>query len=190
MHPQTADEALSSGFQDIAEAHSVLSDTSRKRAYDEQLTDLDAQQSTRPATVESQGKARPKSIFDDTHNVHPSFEALYERLLRNFTGRHIPKGERAERLTVEVVLDPDEGELSSVVPVGIPVYQHCPVCSGMGSESFFPCLHCQGRGVVEEVKTLAIDAPARVAAGSMFEASLESFGIHNFFLRIYVSVSR
>jgi hypothetical protein len=52
--------------------------------------------------------------------VHPSFEALYERLLRNFTGCHIPKGERAESLTVEVVLDPEEGELSSVVPVGIP----------------------------------------------------------------------
>jgi hypothetical protein len=36
--------------------------------------------------------------------------AEHERLLRNFTGIGIPKAERPERLTFELILTPDEAE--------------------------------------------------------------------------------
>lgn len=133
---------------------------------------------------------RAYSVFRDAHSVHPSHEELADRLLRNFTGRGIPKAERPECLTVEVMLDPEEAYQGGVHPIGIPIYQPCPECGGTGSESFFPCRTCEPRGYIEEVRTVAINVPARVPPGTVFELPLESFGIRNLFLHVFFSVSR
>jgi hypothetical protein len=48
------------------------------------------------------------SVLRDFKTIHPSFEPLFERFVRNFTGLGIPKGERLEDLNVEVVFSPEE----------------------------------------------------------------------------------
>jgi DnaJ-class molecular chaperone len=184
-HSESSGEAASFGFQEVVEAHTVLSDTSRKHAYDERLNEFYAEQRRT-----SPGEIKANSVLGDAHGVHPSFEALYERILRNFTGRGIPKGERLEALTVNVELDPEDAAAGGVIPIGIPVYERCPFCRGMTTESCFRCLYCDGDGIVEEIEVIAIQLPARVAPRSLFEVSLGSLGINNLFLRVCVAVSR
>lgn len=126
--------------------------------------------------------------MNDRYSVHPSYDELFDRLLRNFTGHGIPKAEHAESLTVQIVGDREQAQTGGLAPIGIPVFQYCPSCGGKGTESFFPCVKCGGRGVVEGVGTMTIVVPARPAPGTVFEVSLEPLGIRNLFLRAYVSL--
>jgi hypothetical protein len=48
------------------------------------------------------------SLFSDFGTIRPSFEALYEHLLQNFTGRETSKAVQLASLTVEVRLSPYE----------------------------------------------------------------------------------
>lgn len=182
------DERIS-GLQEIVKAYDVLSDPSRKRVYDERLAQLHTEQPSSVVARSADVDVRPNSIFGDTDNVYPSLEALRERLLRNLTGRGIPKGEQSECLAVEVVVNRDEATLGGVVYIGMPAYRYCPICRGMAPESFSPCARCEGWGVLEELNTVSIDMPPHVASKTIFEVSLENIGIHNLFLRGHISIS-
>jgi hypothetical protein len=63
----------------------------------------------------------PVSILHDFQTIRPSFDALFDRVLRNFTGIEVPKGERIEDLNIEVVLSPLEAARGVVAPIGVPV---------------------------------------------------------------------
>ncbi|HSR98424.1 MAG TPA: J domain-containing protein, partial [Kofleriaceae bacterium] len=91
LHPDVAGDSATRAFQELTEAYEVLSDPTRRHAYNTQLA-----VATRP---------RPSiSVLEDPDTIHPSFEEVYERFARNFTGLHIPKGERPVALEVEVLL--------------------------------------------------------------------------------------
>jgi hypothetical protein len=164
-------------------AHNALSGVS---------SNLDAKQAKPRTTLQGISRlgCEAPSVLDNIYNVHFSLEAFRERLLRNFTGRGIPKGERLETLAVEIVLDSEQALRGGALLIGIPVYQRCPACSGMHLESLFPCARCDARGMVEEVRTVAITIPAVVVPREHFELSLEDLGIHNLFLQAHVSVCR
>jgi DnaJ-class molecular chaperone len=95
-----------------------------------------------------------------------------------------------ESLAVEILLDPEKAVFGGIVPLGIPVYQYCPVCGGTRPKSFFRCEHCDGDGIVEELKTVTINEPARLAPRTNLDLSLENLGIHNLFLRVHISASK
>jgi DnaJ-class molecular chaperone len=185
-------QAHSFGFEEAAKAHSVLSDTSRKHAYDERLSRFTTTVESAAIPVERTParENKGKSVLADAHGVHPSFEALYERILRNFTGRGIPKAEHAEALTVNVLVDAEDAAAGCVISIGIPVYDGCPFCRGTTTESLFRCLYCRGERMLEKVQTVAINFPAQTARATMVEAPLGDLGIQNLFLRLYVAVSR
>lgn len=183
-------EPAALAFEDLAKAYSVLSDTSRKHAYDERFkSSMVEQTGAMPVEPVPAGEINTNSVLDDPHGVHPSFEALYERILRNFTRRGIPKAEHAEALTVNVLLDAEQVATGGVVSVGIPVYERCSFCRGVTTESLFTCPYCSDERMLEKVKTIAINFPAYVRRGTMLEAPLRNLGIENLFLRLYVTVS-
>ena len=190
-HPDWIPETPLPGFHDFIEAYNVLSDNRRKLAYDGQLSRFEAGQTGEPIIEPTRSPVEigADSIMRDVHSVHPSLDELQERIIRNFTGREIPKAERPQSLTVQVILHSEEAVLGGVVPIGIPVYEDCSVCRGMRPESFFPCPRCDGAGFVETTKTVAINVPPRVAPGTMFESSLDHLGIENLFLRVFISVA-
>jgi hypothetical protein len=131
----------------------------------------------------------PLSLLYDFATIGPSFAALRARLLRNFSGIGIPKGERQEALTVEVVLSPAEARYGGTIRLEIPVFVPCPACAGTGRSWGIFCWDCSGQGVIEREEVVAIRIPPEVPPGTILERSLAHLGIHNVYLRLYIRIT-
>lgn len=191
MHADVAGCADTPRFQEINEAYQVLSDRDRRRSYDR---DLGASERGVEMPVRQQSPSwpivpEPVSLLGQPEQTKPSFEAFRERYLRNFTGWHVPKAERAESLTLDVALSPAEAFHGCTIPVGVPVFTACPECRGTGRVFLFSCLDCAGSGLLEERRNLHVQVPPRVHPGTVLEVPLEMLGIGNLYLRVQVSIS-
>ena len=172
-----------SDLDSVLEAFAVLLDSSQRNIYDEQLrrhTDLGI---TEPSAELLKTVDEPASILQDHDAAYPSFDEIYERLLRNFTGRAIPKSEHAENLAVQVQVA-KEPIARSTVQIGIPTYPVCPVCRGGQAAWPFGCQHCDG-GHVENVRSMEVRIPPRMP--SEVQSSLDVVGIRNFYLTVHFS---
>ena len=175
LHPDVAGDGATRAFQELVEAYDVLSDPVRRRAYNAQLS------ATTPVRAST-------SILADPVTIHPSFEEVYERFFRNFSGLHVPKAERPVALDVEVLLTRDEAAAGCDVPVGVPAFERCSRCGGAGFTSFYPCAACRRSGMIETERLVHVRVPPMVAPGAVYEAALGKLGIHNFHLRLHVFV--
>jgi DnaJ-class molecular chaperone len=188
-HTDVAGPSGTGRFREIAEAHKVLSDPAQRRQYDADLTESE----TAPSTgilrwpVESSAP-QPLSFFDLAGSIRPSFDELFERYFRNFTGYGVPKAEREEGLNIEVLLTPEEASRGGVLPVTVPVFHDCPACRGTGEDWFFPCLECHAQGLIEQRETIRINIPPGIRPPAVFELPLRGLGIHNFYLRVHVMI--
>jgi hypothetical protein len=114
--------------------------------------------------------------------------ALFDRFLRNFTRRAVPKAERPEGLTCNVVLSPEEAARGGVLPIQVPVFLRCPTCSGTGRSWLFPCIDCGATGILEEPATIRLRIPPGLRSGSRFTAPLADLGIGNLILEVLVRI--
>jgi DnaJ-class molecular chaperone len=189
LHPDVAGEQATRSFQEVSEAYAVLSDPARRRQYNHELSQAEGdgivnlhRSPSRPVVRE------PVTILGNPHGISPSFEAMYGRFLRNFTGIGVPKSERLEGLNFEVVLTSEEATRGCVVPVGVPVFTRCPQCRGSGHDWVLPCAYCRRQGIIEREALLRVRIPAMTPSGSTYEVPLRGLGIHNFYLRLHVFV--
>lgn len=189
LHPDVAGERATRAFQEISEAYDVLSDPQRRRDYNDSLRRSSQGEVVEVRRVPAEPLVRgPITLLGRREGMRPSFEAMHERFLRNFTGIGTPKSERVEGLNFEVLLSPEEATRGCVVPVGVPVFTRCPECRGSGRDWVFPCAYCRQRGMIENEEVVRIRVPPMVPPGSIFEIPLRGFGIHNFYLRLHVFV--
>jgi DnaJ-class molecular chaperone len=189
LHPDVSGDATTDAFQEVAEAYRVLSDPLLRRDYNNKLTratEGDVSPMRHPPP--EQAVREPVTILGHPESIRPSFEAMYTRFLRNFTGIGIPKSEHLEGLNFEVLLTPDEWARGCTVPIRVPVFSRCPECGGSGLDWVFPCASCQQQGIVEGEQTVRVKIPPMSPAGSIFEIPLQGLGIHNFFLRLHLFV--
>jgi DnaJ-class molecular chaperone len=189
LHPDVAGEAATARFQEVNEAYQVLSDRARRRAHDREAP-AGVRISHGPSHAPAAAPAEPLSPFEYPERVRPSHDALHDRWLRNFTGVGVPKAERAESLTLEIALTPEEAERGCVIPVGVPVFGACPECRGTGHAWPFPCLACRASGLVEELRALRLRVPPGVRPGTIMELPLAFYGIANLYLRLRISVGK
>ena len=192
LHPDVAGEQATRAFQEVSEAFNVLSDPERRREYNRELSRYDDGD---PVAVVYNHSSRPRSIVRDPvailgnpESVLPSFEALYERFLRNFTGLRVPKSEQVEALDFEVLLTPEEAWHGCVVPIGVPVFERCPQCGGSGRDWASSCAYCRQKGMIETEEVVRVRIPRLVPSGSVFELPLGGLGISNLRLRLHVFV--
>ena len=129
------------------------------------------------------------SVLRDFATIRPSFEPLFERFVRNFTGLRIPKGEGLEDLNVEVILSADEAARGVTVSLSIPVFHACLQCGGSGRDWLFLCVECNGQGMIDEEKLVRVAIPSMVRDRTVIEVPIHGLGIHNFYLRLHVRVS-
>jgi len=188
-HPDVAGASAADRFREINEAYEVLSDSDRRRRYNEDLAESEVPRSSivLRSTVEPLSPD-PPSIFERPENVRPAFDELFDRWVRNFNDTDVPKSEHEEGLNIEVVLRPDEASRGGVLPVGVPVYQQCPVCRGTGEEWLFPCLECHAQGLIERRERVRVRIPPGVRPGTVIELPLRGLGIHNFYLRVHILI--
>jgi DnaJ-class molecular chaperone len=189
LHPDVAGEEATRAFQEVTEAYNVLSDPQRRREYNHKLSraeegELVSQQRAEPEPLVRE----PVSILGNQGLIRPSFEAMFARFLRNFTGTGVPKSEQLEALNFEVVLTPEEVSTGVTVPVGVPVFSRCPQCGGSGRDWVYPCAYCQAQGMVESEELVRIHIPLTTRPGSVMEIPLGGLNIHHFYLRLHVLV--
>jgi DnaJ-class molecular chaperone len=187
LHPDVAGETAATRFQEINEAYQVLSDRARRRAHDRE-TSTGVSTSYGPSPAPEEASAKPLSPFAYPERVRPSHDALHDRWLRNFTGIGVPKAERAESLTLEIALTPEEAARGCTVPVGVPVFGACLECGGTRRAWPFPCRACRASGLAEELRTLRLRVPPGVRHGTILELPLAFYGIANLYLRVRISV--
>jgi len=196
-HPDRAGPEGTRKFQDIQEAYEVLSDPEKRKSYNYELEQDEIRIHSRPEPIFSRPASRAEplvpetmSVLRDFETIRPSFEPLFERFLRNFTGERIPKGERLESLNVEVILSPEEAAGGVAIPVGVPVFYNCRQCGGSGRDWLFPCVDCSAQGTIEQEETVRVYIPPMVPDRAMIEVPIHGLGIHNFYLRLHIRISR
>ena len=191
MHPDITGPSGTSRFQEINEAYEVLSDPDRRSAHDREFDEPNRglEMPVRRQRPRWPISPEPISLFSQPEQTRPSFDAFHERYLRNFTGWSAPKAERAESLTLDVVLSSTEAFYGCTIPVGVPVFSPCLECGGTGQVYPFRCVECAGSGFVEEQRTLRVRVPPHVQPGTVLEVPLDMFGIGNLYLRLQISIS-
>ncbi len=196
-HPDRAGPGATRKFQDIQEAYGILSNPGRRRLYNRELEQEEISVHPRPEPMFSRPQFRseplmpePMSMLHGFETIHPSFEPLFERFVRNFTGKNIPKGERLEDLNVEVIFSPEEAGRAVTVALGVPVFYTCRQCGGSGRDWLFPCVNCHAQGIIEEEETVRVCIPPMVPDRTIIEVPIHGLGIHNFYLRLHIRISR
>jgi DnaJ-class molecular chaperone len=196
-HPDMGGPEATETFQEIAQAYEILSDPEQRRTYDQTLRQEEIffrsttpEQARRHEGYPSEPFVpQPMSILHDFQTIRPSFDALFDRMLRNFTGIGMPKGERIEDLNIAVVLSPLEAARGAVAPIGVPVFHICSLCRGSGRDWLLPCMACAGQGTIEEETTVSVRIPPGVRDRTIFEVPIEGLGVHNFFLRLHIRIT-
>lgn len=191
-HPDLSGAPESEAFREVVEAYRVLSDGALRRRYDEELRRREGvpqEVVIRRAAAEPLTR-EPVPLFGHREALRPSFDAMWERLVRNFTRIGVPKSEQVEPLHCDVALSPEEASRGGILPIAVPVFQTCPECDGSGRTWLFPCLRCGQSGIVEKAVTVQLEIPPMVAEGTVIDLPLEGIGIWNFRLRIVIHVDR
>lgn len=194
-HPDLVGPKWKGHYQDLVEAYGVLSDPSRRDSYNRGLEQAE-DRAERPADVVVAGYGpsveplvpSPVSIIRDFRTASQPFEAVIERFVRNFTGLNVPKGEREQQLTLEIVLSPAEAQRGGRLPLNVPAIYPCPYCDGMGQVWPFRCSACAGQGMISEDETVTLAIPPGVKSGTVFDIPLQGLGIHNIHLRTLIMI--
>lgn len=182
-HPDHGGPAKARAFRQASEAYEVLSDPVMRERYDREMH-RSVRREPRPLVAD------PVPITGRPESARPSFDALFERLSRNFTGLGRPKAEREEPLHFELILSPEEAKRGIRIPFQVPVLSACPLCRGSGHSGLFPCDDCEGTGRSVENRTIQVPVPGGVQDGAVVEASLTALGVDNVWLRVHVRVAR
>ena len=190
LHPDVAGVQSTGAFQKVAEAYTVLADPRARRRHDSELATWQERAPVRLAADPSAPWRRePVRLLGEPLAVRPSFDALLERVFRNFTGIGVPKTERLEGLTVEVILTPEEAARGVEVPIAVPRVEWCHECAGAGRVWLFPCDACRGQGLSVTERIVRIQIPPLIRPQSVIEVPLHGLGVHNLYLRMYVRIA-
>ena len=196
--------AKSSPFLTIQEAYSVLSDPARRRNYDNKfLTNRqkwNERRSVEPLGGTYRREAEPlipeegptnlgtASLARSFNNYGPSFDALFDRIMSNFSGER-PKAEMLENLTVEITLTPQQAFEGGQVRLLVPAKLRCPYCRGRGGVGFYECGYCGGEGFFTGEYPVFISYPAGISNHHTVQLSLTRYGIRNLYLTVNFRIS-
>jgi DnaJ-class molecular chaperone len=194
--PDRAGELSTRFFQDIVDAYRVLSDPERRAPYDEGLRHVRGAPVAVRQTVVAGPAAEPEplvserlSLIHDFVAHEPSVDEVREHILRNFTGRQVPKSERLDALNLTVNIPPDLATLGGILELAVPVFYPCPECRGDGHNGLYACFACGTTGMMEEDQPVQLRLSAPVHDGETFDVPLRGLGIHNLFLRVTIRVA-
>jgi molecular chaperone DnaJ len=147
-HPDRnpGDERAEERFKEISQAHDVLSDPDKRKAYD---------RGTGPFGLGGQGGFDPSSFGGNFSDILSNLFGGAGGATRGPGGRQggVRGGRPAQRghdLETEVSLTFDQAVNGAQVPLAVPTSQPCPTCHGTGARPGTTpkvCPVCEGRGI-------------------------------------------
>lgn len=196
-HPDRAGEGGTRFFQELLDAHDVLSDPERRSSYDDALrhgAEIEAAERA-PWTPSFEPAPTPEplvpprlSLFRDFEVTHPSADDVLDHLVRSATDPWRPKSQRVDALDLELHLTFAEAARGGVLALGVPVFYPCRVCQGAGTTVSIACPACDGQGIVEEEEEVHIPIPRFARDGAVLRVPLRGLGVHNLFLQVLLRV--
>jgi curved DNA-binding protein len=179
-HPDVnpGDKSAEERFKEINEAYEVLSDSEKRKRYDQLGPNWKAGQDFRPPP----GYENVRVDFGDFGDAFGGgrgaggtgdFSDFFESL---FGGRRGGRGGasagagfsmRGQDVEAEIILTLEEAHRGGTRSITLQVSESCPDCRGTGVKDGKPCPTCRGAGVVARPKTLEVNIPAGVRDGSV-----------------------
>jgi molecular chaperone DnaJ len=163
LHPDVAGEGSTRAFQEVAEAHAVLSDPAARKDYNRRL----GLGRVPPAGPRPQARRAPEP-----------------RVSRRGARGHSPFPSAA--VEVEVMLDDDDVLLGCVVPLAVPALVPCPECGGRGRAWLVACGYCRQQGVIATQQLLRVRIPPMTPPGSAFDVLLPECPLGHLVVRLHV----
>lgn len=199
-HPDInpGDNAAEAKFKEINEAYEVLSDTDKRKKYDQFGADWNryqqagnsggfdwSQYANQPggARVDFGQGGFGQGGFGAEGGFSDFFETLFgatggPRRTSGFSGGSRPQKGQDYEQSIEVSLEEAYNGTQRQMRIEVP--QRCPTCQGTGVQSGALCPTCQGTGVSgQQMRTLTIKIPAGIETGGKVRVSGEGgFGIN------------
>jgi DnaJ-class molecular chaperone len=190
LHPDQPDHPSEAGYMAVVEAYRVLGDAAAREAFDQSRQEPAADEEIlirpSPQDLPELGELSLMRDFKSARSGEP--EETTDRLRRNFSGQHVPKSEALQPLDLEILLRAEEARQGGVLTLKVPTFHTCPVCTGSGSGSLFPCFACHHEGVIEEEEPVRLIVPPNVENGAVFNVPLHGLDIGNMYLRVRMRV--
>ncbi len=162
-------------FKLINEAYEVISDTEKRKKYDQygenwKHADQFAQAGTRGGSPFGQSAGGPEYVeynFGDSGGAGSPFGDVFEDLLgRMGAGRRTPRRRRGEDAEFPLEITLEEAYSGAVRTIQVEGEEICQVCNGRGALKNAPCYTCGGMGRVVRPRKLEVKIPAGVKTGS------------------------
>lgn len=196
LHSRTS-ESDEEDYRNVQEAFAILGNKQRRFAYDRSIKEKPLQSDT-PIVVEdvmhpshepetiTQTRSKPKtvSLTSSFETFKPSYDEIFDRILRNFQHIEGPKGDVSKNLSVEIPLTRRQAYEGGKIQILVPAQADCPTCGGCGAIGPYMCVRCSGEGSISGEFPVLVSVPSRLTADHSVIIPLEGFGIRNLFLTV------
>ena len=175
-------------FRDIQEAYSVLGNSRRRRAYEQNIRKVSPiSPSRRTDSSEPEplipeegpvdlGEVSPVRSF---YSFTPSYDEIFDWLWRNFSSLEQPKSGRVKNLTLELPLSPEQARRGGIARIMVQARAVCPTCQGHGGVGFYECTRCAGEGAISGEMPISVAFPPGLNRDHAVVIPLDRFGIRN-----------
>jgi molecular chaperone DnaJ len=185
-HPDiTRTKESTSRFLEIKEAYDTLSNESKRKNYDKELSD----QLVESKTLIESGSIRTRTpILDEIEKPFFSFtDDFFEGFLPGFFDTE-KRGLKSKDLYFEAILSPKEAAEGGLFPVRLPVIEPCPRCNKASFLIDPFCPICSGYGKVRTEREFSLSIPPNVKNGTEIQLSMEDLGLRGSYLNIFVLI--
>jgi len=174
-HPDVnpGDKSAEEKFKELNEAYEVLSDSEKRKRYDQLGANwkAGAEFTPPPGSESAAGYGDFRDIFGGGARGSTGFSDFFETLFGGMGGRGPRAGPgfatRGQDVEAELPLSLEQAHHGTTRSISLQGAEVCPECHGTGQVGQNVCKNCRGAGFVSRTRTLEVTVPAGVRDGSV-----------------------